>query len=573
MCDKANSQPVPKPDPFAAGHSQPHMDVREYEQTKFEIADILRSASPIARAARPGELYPFEDLFARLAEDRFNIVVAGQFSRGKTSLMNAMLNTERLPTGIIPLTSVITTVQYGTAERAIIEYEERRLPSEIRIESLPEYITQRHNPGNAQRIKFARIELPSEILRRGFYLVDTPGLGSAILENTRTTEGFLPEADAFILVTSYDSPLSEAECRLLAGLVAGAYRIFLVINKQDLASQSERGDVREHIDAQLRGVMDENRIGVFSVSALDAMEATRSGDVERLRASGLPHFMDHLTQFLLRGKQSEFLRRMFGRARERLSELGNCAAELDRLSGLEQRIFEPGDPSRPPHRPEGGRVVPRFTSCHVCARIEREVREFLQTYQYAITIDREVQQALAADHGLCGFHTWQYAAMASPHGTCIGFPAVLERLAGRLRDFSGEGGNRLSEEIGALLPAQESCALCRVRWRAERQAIGETANAITAAAAQGAALFPDVCLAHVPRIVEAIPDRESIRKFLDYEADSLERVAEDMRRYALKRDGSRRAFTTSDELNADLRGLIALAGHRNVNFVRRLERD
>jgi hypothetical protein len=45
------------------------------------------------------------------------------------------------------------------------------------------------------------------------------------------------------------------------------------------------------------------------------------------------------------------------------------------------------------------------------------------------------------------------------------------------------------------------------------------------------------------------------------------------RRYALKRDGSRRALTTCDELNADLRGLIALAGHRNVNFVRNLERD
>jgi len=570
MNDKARSQPVSNPDSPAA-HS--HIDVREYEQAKFELADILRSASPVARAARPDALYPFEDLFARLAEDRFNIVVSGQFSRGKTSLMNAMLKTERLPTGIVPLTSVITTVQYGTSERAIIEYEERRLPNEIPIESLPEYITQRHNPGNAQRIKFARIELPSEILRRGFYLVDTPGLGSAILENTRTTEGYLPEADAVILVTSYDSPLSEAECRLLADLAAGGYRIFLIINKQDLAARGERREVREHINAQLRGIMDEDRIGVYSVSALDAMEAARSGDAERLRASGLPQFMDHLTQFLLREKQSEFLRHMFGRVRARLEELGNCAVDLDRLNGLERRIFEHGDPNRLRYRPGSGRVVPRFATCRVCARIEGEIREFLQKYQYAITIDREVQQALAADHGLCGFHTWQYAAMASPHGTCIGFPAVLEGLAGRLRDLSGEGADHLSEAIGALLPTQEDCALCRVRWRAERQAIGETANAIVAAVASSSEIFPDICLAHVPHIIEAIADRESIRKFLDYEADSLERVAEDMRRYALKRDGSRRAFTTSDELNADLRGLIALAGHRNLNFVRSFDRD
>jgi hypothetical protein len=56
----------------------------------------------------------------------------------------------------------------------------------------------------------AEIQLPAEILRRGFYFVDTPGLGSVIVENTLTTETFLPEADAFVLVTSYESPLSEA---------------------------------------------------------------------------------------------------------------------------------------------------------------------------------------------------------------------------------------------------------------------------------------------------------------------------------------------------------------------------
>ena len=107
------------------------MDMKEYERAKFELADLLRSASLVARAAQPKNLYPLEDLFARLAEDRFNLAVVGQFSRGKTSLMNAMLNTERLPTGIVPLTSVITTVQYGTTECARIEFQENRLPFEF----------------------------------------------------------------------------------------------------------------------------------------------------------------------------------------------------------------------------------------------------------------------------------------------------------------------------------------------------------------------------------------------------------------------------------------------------------
>jgi type IV secretory pathway ATPase VirB11/archaellum biosynthesis ATPase len=75
------------------------MDLRSYEQDKFAIADILRSASLLVPSQNRGREERSEELLARLAEDRFNLVVVGRFSRGKTSLMNAILATDRLPTG------------------------------------------------------------------------------------------------------------------------------------------------------------------------------------------------------------------------------------------------------------------------------------------------------------------------------------------------------------------------------------------------------------------------------------------------------------------------------------------
>jgi septin family protein len=174
------------------------MDLREYEQKKFALAEILRAVSHILPEDRTEQHERVRQLFARLAEDRFNLVVVGRFSRGKTSLMNAILGTDRLPTGIAPLTSVITAVVYGSEERAVLKYENRILDRQIPIEALPEYITQQGNPGNIQQIRTAEVALPAEILRRGFYFVDTPGLGSVIVENTLTTEAFLPAADAFI---------------------------------------------------------------------------------------------------------------------------------------------------------------------------------------------------------------------------------------------------------------------------------------------------------------------------------------------------------------------------------------
>jgi hypothetical protein len=64
--------------------------------------------------------------------------------------MNAILATDRLPTGIVPLTSVITTVTYGSKERVVLKYDERILTKEILIEALPQFITQDGNPGNVQ---------------------------------------------------------------------------------------------------------------------------------------------------------------------------------------------------------------------------------------------------------------------------------------------------------------------------------------------------------------------------------------------------------------------------------------
>jgi GTPase SAR1 family protein len=159
------------------------MDLRDYERVKFELAEILRAVP--YQAERTGQL---RELFARLAEDRFNLVVVGRFSRGKTSLMNALLGMDRLPTGVVPLTSVITTVGYGSEERVTLHYPGASLVTDIRLDQLPDYITERGNPGNRRGVSIAEAQLPAAILRRGFDFVDTPGLGSSIAENTRTTE-------------------------------------------------------------------------------------------------------------------------------------------------------------------------------------------------------------------------------------------------------------------------------------------------------------------------------------------------------------------------------------------------
>jgi small GTP-binding protein len=544
------------------------MDIVAYAHAKFEIADLLRLAAVKSKESDPTNLYPFEDLFARLAEDRFNIAVVGQFSRGKTSLMNAMLGTDRLPTGIVPLTSVITTVQYGPKERAVLEYEDRRYPYEVPLDTIAEYVSQRQNPGNEKRIKYARVELPAELLRQGFFLVDTPGLGSAIAENTRTTENFLPEADAFILVTSYDSPLSSDEHRLLHVLRAHRYRTFLIVNKSDLVSEADRLEADRHIQQQLQDVFGEAGPERFSVSARDAMDARKKADSASFQASGLPAFIERLLQFLVEEKQAEFLRRLIERVDDRLKALGRVPEEVQRLSTLRDKLFAGDEAASSAHANfmDPVRSIPgRFTACLVCKRIEKAAWGFLTKYQYQITIDRQARDALGDAGGLCAFHTWQYAAIASTHGTCVAFPAVLDHFAKRLACIADGKG---VENIAGWRPANESCIFCRTCAGAEAAALSEAQAEIDAA--QKNSDYPSLCLPHLAVLHDSgapVPPR-----FMAMQVEIFQRLAEDMRRYALKRDGSRRAFNTSDEIDSDVRGLRLVAGHRSLSFPPPLDR-
>jgi len=552
------------------------MDLRDYERAKFELAAILRDAAITVRETKRDIQDPFKDLFARLAEDRFNLLVVGRFSRGKTSLMNAMLDTDRLPTGIVPLTSVITTVSYGSTERALIEYEgwSPALAREVGLDALPDFVTQQHNPGNQQRVALARVELPLELLRRGFHLVDTPGLGSSIVENTRTTERFLPEADAFMLVTSYDSPFSEEELRVLQMTASSASRVFLVVNKQDIVSLEERNQVLCHVRDQARRVFGEPLPQIFSISAREAVEATKQHDFARFALSGISDLKEALTTFLLNEKQAEFLLRMCERAADALHDAGYFGDAVERLHALHRGLVHQRSnnlPAASPLEQVTRDDAPQFSSCSICAQIDREFYKFLCQYQYDISARRDLQTKFAENGGLCPYHIWQYESVASPRGTCVGFSTLLERLAARLREIAtASPTDAYSTQVKGLRPTPDSCDFCRAHADLEGRAVAAMARSLMAVGNESANRFSGLCLDHLHLVLEAIPAAATASGLLIIEANILERVSEDMRRYALKFDGVRRFLSSKEELSADARALLLLAGHRNVNSLRRL---
>jgi predicted GTPase len=297
-------------------------ELRAYTRRKLAIANQLRALLDVLKKrGSESHFRRCEELMVKLAEDRFTLAVVGQFKRGKSSLMNAIIGRELLPTGVLPLTSAITILRFGAPERVIVHREDSQFPESVPVSALPSYVTERGNPANRRRVKAAIVEVPLPFLRRGLEFVDTPGVGSAIEANSATTYRFLPECDAVIFVTSVDSPFTEAELDFLDAIGEHVRKIFFVVNKTDLLpDQRERDEVFKFVESELRAKMKTAQIRIFPVSSLLALTKIRSADGEGAASSGLEEFQAALARFLAREKADVFLTAIIDKAVHLLDE-------------------------------------------------------------------------------------------------------------------------------------------------------------------------------------------------------------------------------------------------------------
>ena len=310
--------------------------LRLYTKIKLKLAAQLRSLREvIQRRGDKIRLQQCDDLMVKLAEDRFTLAVLGQFKRGKSSLMNAIIERELLPVGVLPLTSAITILRYGPKERLLIRRETVALPfpEEFPVERLAEFVTEKANPGNCKRIKTATIEVPLPFLRRGLEFVDTPGVGSAIEANTATTLNFLPECDAVLFVTSVDSPFTRVELEFLKNIRQHVRKIFFVVNKTDLLNPNERQDVLDFVRDTISKQMGTDEVKIFPVSARLGLAAKLNGGWSERLESGLTELEDSLAHFLSGEKASVFLTAVTNRA------LWLCEQESVEI-GLRERADE-----------------------------------------------------------------------------------------------------------------------------------------------------------------------------------------------------------------------------------------
>jgi GTPase Era involved in 16S rRNA processing len=273
---------------------------------------LARAASSVLHptATQQEILERLSRLRARLEEGLLRVAVLGQFKRGKSTLLNALLGAPLLPTGVTPVTAIPTFIKAGAETNARITFNDGKEPLLISTAAeipdiLQRYISEAENPRNGLNVESVELEVCSQFLDQGIVLVDTPGVGSTFLHNTKSAEAVLAECDVAIFVISADPPITEVEVDYLHKVQVLIPKIFFALNKIDLLDTGERGIAERFLaDVLAQQPAIAQPVRIFSISAKQGLQAKQDRDPRAIAASGVEHLEQVLAGELAREKRA-----------------------------------------------------------------------------------------------------------------------------------------------------------------------------------------------------------------------------------------------------------------------------
>jgi ribosome biogenesis GTPase A len=235
------------------------MSYEQAEETAVALAEGLEEIAAIV-----GEQLSLADRAEQLRRraeevraDRFKVIVVGEFKRGKSTVLNAMLGSRILPQKVPPCTPIVTCIQYGDLPEARVVFTDGRPDEVLSVEAFCSHYqirvadaTEDNDGDDRDRfwpIDHAVIRYPIELCRHRVELIDSPGLGEHRVRTARTQK-YLRHADAVIMVLDAIQLCSLEEVHFLEAVLLplGLRNIFFLINKWDLVEGQKPGRSKNH---------------------------------------------------------------------------------------------------------------------------------------------------------------------------------------------------------------------------------------------------------------------------------------------------------------------------------------
>ena len=204
-----------------------------------KLRSFLKQIAPTLEANGKKTIVSEIDKAITTTEDSATVLFCGEFKRGKSSLVNAVIGSNLCPTDIGIATSVVTTIKYGAVKKAVryygnlLENADSLKSEEIEWEDIDKYTM-----GDVLEIDntiLVELSYPSPFLKNGITIIDTPGIGGLDPRHAILTHMALSKADVIVFVTDAGEPLTQSELEFYENkiLSCGKQNVVLV-NKSDI---------------------------------------------------------------------------------------------------------------------------------------------------------------------------------------------------------------------------------------------------------------------------------------------------------------------------------------------------
>ena len=334
------------------GYQEMIADISTALKTTSEVMEQLELADQAKQA---------EEASAKLKSRVFSVGIMGEFKRGKSTVINALLGEKIAPADVLPASATLNRITYGLNPKATILFKDGRRET-VPVNSIADYVTKitEKSAATAQSVDQAIVEYPCQFCQNNVEIIDTPGLNDEERMDT-ISEAVIPELDAVVLVVAALSPFSESEAEFVRSKLMTSHvaRMIVLVNQIDLIFDEEnRGRIVEHIrerivqmvlertasvhgaDSQL--YLDTKKkladLQIYPISAAQALKGRMKGSPELVQESGILAFEDRLRRLLTQERGSLEIMKVSSVISKLLQE-GQSALAL-RISTLEMDAEE-----------------------------------------------------------------------------------------------------------------------------------------------------------------------------------------------------------------------------------------
>ncbi len=308
----------------------PHSDTAQ-------VQELLTSA--IAETKRVGR----SDLAKRLAAEHHqltsgacHVLVAGEFKKGKSAFLNALVGLPLCAVDAVASTAVPTIIRHGQAPTADLVFDGDEPPPKrtIDVRAAASYARAGVDDGG-RRLRAIEVAVPRVLLATGVVLVDTPGVGGGFAAaQAAATMRALSLADAVLAVSDASQEYTAAEVEFLRHAAEVCPWLLCLLTKTDCYPQWRR--IRDINQQHLRRAGLDTEI--IPVSSTLRELAIDTGDRALNSESGFPIVVHRLRTQLLAARAQRTRARALSAVRDCLGQVaGTLAAEHAALTRPDQR--------------------------------------------------------------------------------------------------------------------------------------------------------------------------------------------------------------------------------------------